>query len=201
MIAQQTARNLVISGDVSGEISLRLRDVNLETALDALLTANGFTYFLRGDVIVVKSLDETDVGDLVSNIITLKYIDPITVQKALEPRLSNNGRVVILDKTAPDQVLPSAYVPNRVMIVDRPQLVEKLTALARSLDVRERSVLIEARIIETTIDSESRLGFNWPSSVQARLTGVDDGTSTSSSSSSSTTSNRNAAVRDLENGT
>ena len=55
MIAQQHDLNLLISGDISGEVTLRLYQVALPTALDAILSPNGYNYYLRDDVIVVKS--------------------------------------------------------------------------------------------------------------------------------------------------
>src|SRR5512140_735214 len=55
MIAAQNKLNLVISDQVEGDISLQLDNVDLRTALDAILSANGYTYIERDNVIVVTS--------------------------------------------------------------------------------------------------------------------------------------------------
>ncbi|MBD3403017.1 hypothetical protein GF420_08980, partial [candidate division GN15 bacterium] len=170
MIAQQNGLNLVISGRVGGDVSVRLNDVDVETALDAVLVANGYNYFLRDDIVVVKPADEVAPGDLESRIITLRYVDPGTVQRALQSRLSDKGQVVILDKVdAAVSTGGTLYKANRVLITDYPSLIPELVDIVLQMDVSEQVVLIEARIIETTIDDNSKLGFLWPSSVSADM--------------------------------
>ncbi|MEE8577216.1 MAG: secretin and TonB N-terminal domain-containing protein, partial [candidate division Zixibacteria bacterium] len=51
MIASQNNLNLVVSGNVAGKVSLRLDNVDITTALEAILTANGYNYFLRDNVV------------------------------------------------------------------------------------------------------------------------------------------------------
>jgi len=179
MIAAQHNLNIVLSGDVTNEVTLRLEDVDVSTALDAILIANGFNYFLKDDVIIVKPADVDAAGELESRSVTLKYLAPITAQKALEPRLSAKGSVVILDRAGSDSE-GSKYHSNRILVTDFPSLLDDLMLTITELDVRERTILIEAKIIETTVDTESNLGISWPTSVSSRLSRADDGSSGSS---------------------
>jgi type II secretory pathway component HofQ len=87
MIAEQNGLNLVVSGEVTGDVTIRLEDVDIATALDAILTAGGYNYFLRDSVIIVKPLGLDVSGELESRTIRLKYVDPITAKKALESRI------------------------------------------------------------------------------------------------------------------
>jgi type II secretory pathway component GspD/PulD (secretin) len=185
MIAAQHNLNIVLSGDVTNEVTLRLEDVEVATALDAILTANGFSYFLKDDVIVVKPADIDAPGELESRSITLKYLAPITAQKALEPGLSAKGSVVILDR-AGDDPEASKYHTNRILVTDFPQLMDNLLRTIGELDIEERTILIEAKIIETTIDTESNLGISWPTSITARLSNADDGSSGSTTTTTTT---------------
>jgi len=198
MIAQQNNLNLIISGEVEGEVSLKLDDIDIATALDAILTANDYTYFFRGDVIVVKSVASTKTEELETRTITLKYLDPTTAQKAVSTRLSEKGEVIILDKQASGASSSDSYAANRILITDYPGIIDNLVDLVVKLDLPERSILIEARIIETKVDNQLRLGFNWPSAVSTKLgdlEGSSSGTGTEASGSE-----RYAGTYDIESG-
>lgn len=189
MIAQQHDLNIVISGDVSGEVSLRLDDVDLATGMEAILGPMGYNYYTNDDVIVVKAYDAFASGELASEVVTLKYLTPITAQKSLEPLLSGKGKAIILDKGSKDG---SKYTPNRILLVDFPIVVKEMIALLTELDQPERVVSIEVRIIETKIDNKSQLGFSWPTSFSAVM-----GESAGGESGSGTTG---AASHDLNTG-
>ena len=176
MIASQNNLNLVVSGTIDGEVSLNLTDVDVGTALDAILTALGYTYYVQDDVIVVKSAEVQVAAELVSKAVTLKYADPITAQKALLSRVSDKGQVIILDKQIADGQSENTYRPNRLFITERPNNIGKLLELIDQIDLPERMVLIEVKIIETKIDNSSKIGFQWPNSLGMKVTGADDGT-------------------------
>jgi type II secretory pathway component GspD/PulD (secretin) len=200
MIAAQNNLNLVISGEVVGTVSLRLENVDIVTALEAIITGSGHNYFVNDDVIVVKPADQVVTGELVSRTLTLKYVNPVTAKKALSTRTSDRGEVVILDKTDEGGSDKGRYQANRILITDRFDNIDELVALVTELDVEERLVLIEAKIIETKIDDVSKLGFLWPSSLGADLGGADDVASETNSSSSFTASDSKAGWYDPSNG-
>ncbi|MFQ6007758.1 MAG: secretin and TonB N-terminal domain-containing protein, partial [Candidatus Zixiibacteriota bacterium] len=120
MIAEQNNLNLVVSGEVEGEVTLRLDNVDVATALEAILTPHGYNYYLKDDVIVVKPISMDVVTELESKTITLRYIDPITAKKALESRRSPKGKIVILDKTTEDGRTSEEFQSNRLLITDLP---------------------------------------------------------------------------------
>ncbi len=186
MIAQQHDLNLLISGDISGEVTLRLYQVALPTALDAILSPNGYNYYLRDDVIVVKSTKIKAPGELMSQTVTLKYLNPVTAQKALEVRLSARGSVVILDQGDQGGSSDKKYRANRIMITDYPSVVTDLVTLVSEIDQPERMVSIEVRIIESVVDNKTKLGFSWPTVIQTSLGG--DNSTESSIVSSGTSS-------------
>jgi type IV pilus assembly protein PilQ len=194
MIAQQNGLNLVVSGEVTGDVSVRLTDVDIATALDAILTSNGYNYFLRGSVIVVKSQAQTASGELQSRMITLRYAAPAMIQKALKARLSEKGQIVVLDSEGESGVATGAvYKANRILITDYPSVLPELVELVLELDKPERVVMIQARIIETKVDDQSKLGILWPSAISGKLAGADDGVSTSSTGGGSTSNTASSA--------
>lgn len=188
MIAQQYQLNLVVSGDVKGDISLRLENVNIETALEAILYPNGYNFYLKDDVIVVKPIEFDAVGELVSRIIVLNYVEAVTARQALESIKSAKGKVVILDHVAEEGSSGrSGYTPNRLAITDYPSVIERMMEMLKEIDVAERLISIEVKIIETNIDAKSELGLSWPTAVTTTVgTG---GVSNETNGGTSTTTN------------
>ena len=172
MIAKQYNLNVVLSGDVDGKVTVRLQDVDLQTALETILFPNGYNYYLKDNVIVVKPLANTALGELESQVITLKYLEPVTAKKALESMLSDKGTVVILDQTAAASSSSASdkYKPNRVLITDYPQMVEKMLAVIQQMDKQERLISIEVKLIETKLDNQTNLGLSWPTQILSNLT-------------------------------
>jgi len=189
MIAQQYQLNLVVSGDVKGDISLRLENVNIETALEAILYPNGYNFYMKDDVIVVKPIEFDAVGELVSRIVTLNYAEPVTARQAVESLKSAKGKVVILDHTGEDGASGDGqYAPNRLAITDYPSVIDRMMELISEIDIAERLISIEVKIIETNIDAKSELGLSWPTAVTTTIgTGGVSGQSDGGTSSSSVT--------------
>jgi len=176
MIATQNGLNLVVAGDVSGTVTVRLENVDVATALDAILTANGYNYFVKDNVIVVKPVTSDAAGELESRVVTLKYVSPVTAEKAVASVKSARGSVTILDRESENTPSGGKYHANRIVVTDYPSLVNRLISVIEEIDIPERSIMIEARIIETTIDARTNLGLSWPTALTARLSD-DDATS------------------------
>ncbi len=182
MIAKQHSLNLVVSGDITGQVSLNLEDVDINTALETILGPMGYNFFIKDDVIVIKPYENFASGELESRSVTLKYLDPATVVTALEPIKSSKGKVVVIEKDTKSQ--SGNYKANRVLLVDFPHVVNEMIDLINKIDLPERVISIEAKIIETQIDSKSELGFTWPTSLSAKLGQSTSGTSEEGSSGS-----------------
>jgi len=169
MIATQNGLNLVVAGEVSGEVTLRLENVDVATALDAILAANGYNYFVKDNVIVVKPVTSDAAGELESRVVTLKYVNPVTAEKAVASVKSARGSVTILDRGSENVPSGGKYQANRIVVTDYPALVDRLVSVIEEIDIAERSIMIEARIIETTIDARTNIGLSWPTALTARL--------------------------------
>jgi type IV pilus assembly protein PilQ len=187
MIAEQHNLNIVVSGEIDQKVTLRLENVDIAAAFDALLSSNQLNYYVNNDVIVVKPVEMDAAGELSSRLVVLRYIDPITAQKALDAHKSVKGHVVILDKSgAQDAESVKGFKANRILISDFPSVVESQLKLIEEIDKPEQLIKISVKIIESQLDSASKLGFVWPSSITTNLgSNADSGSSTSSGLSSS----------------
>ena len=200
MIAEQHNLNLVVSGEIDQKVTLRLENVDVASALDALLSSNQLNYYINNDVIVVKPISMDAAGELSSRLVVLKYIDPETAKKALESHMSVKGKIVILDKNASavantGGTVGKGFKANRILISDFPSVMDSQLKLVDEIDRPERLIKISVKIIESTLDSASKLGFVWPSSITANL-----GSQSDSGGSSSTSITPSAGEYDPNNG-
>ena len=74
MIGELTGLNIVISPNLTDTISANLEDVSVRATLDAILKPIGFSYFVQGNIIIVKTTDNQMIGELETAVLKLKYI-------------------------------------------------------------------------------------------------------------------------------
>ncbi len=178
MLAEQYNLNLIQSGQIDGNVSLRLDNVKLRDALEAILASNGYNYYLAGDIVVVKPLEMTLFGETVARAISLDYISPSAAVNAVSDLLSPKGKIQIVEGKAGGS-LGSEPLATQIVIVDLPEIVKMITEFIKEIDKRQPQVAIRVRLIETNIDDDSRIGFEWPTKITGRLHGLQGTSSTS----------------------
>ena len=91
LLASQENLNLVLGGDVQGRVTLKLDDVSLETAMDAILHVNGYEWFLQENIIIIKpSSPESKLsGELDTQIYRLRFVHGAIIKDALEEVLTD----------------------------------------------------------------------------------------------------------------
>jgi type II secretory pathway component GspD/PulD (secretin) len=62
---------------------------------------------------------------------------------------------------SPDGKMVMGKESKTLLVQDTPETLEKITVLLQTLDTRPRQVLIEAKIFEVTLDSDTTLGIDW----------------------------------------
>jgi len=93
LLSAQHQINIITGPEVEGEVTVSLKDVDLWTALDAILKVNGYDYFQQGNIVVVKSADEEMFGELDTRVFKMNYVDASAVSSALSSVLSEKGQV------------------------------------------------------------------------------------------------------------
>lgn len=203
LIAKQNDLNLVVSGQVTGEVTMRLNDVDVAAALEAILSPNGYNYYLRDDIVVVKPIDLFTPDELVTRTIRLQYADAHTVFDALSAHKSARGQVIILGASSTPSANKLPTEANRLLVSDYPRLVNEMVLLAQELDYPLRLISIEVKLIETNMDDETRLGVTWPSQLTAAVGNAKNGNSdvTSTTDQNSTTGTSSLSLlKDLNSG-
>ncbi|MCG6933443.1 MAG: type IV pilus secretin PilQ [Gallionella sp.] len=165
VIADFTGTNMVISDTVKGNITLRLKDVPWDQALDIILQSRGLDMRKIGNVIQVAPSAEiaakekleltsrqeiSELQDLRTESFQISYQKASAIAALLSSDkqriLSKRGSAVVDERT------------NTLFVQDTPDRLEEARKLIKQIDVPVRQVMIEARIVEATDDFSKNLG-------------------------------------------
>ena len=164
LIADFTDLNLITSDTVKGDVTLRLKNVPWDQALDIILRSKGLAMVRDGNVISVAPAEEVAArakldqtieaqAPLISDSIQINYAKAADFVKLLKTKdnslLSERGSVSVDERT------------NKLLIRDTVKNVDAITALLQELDVPIRQVLIESRIVLATNDFSKELGVRF----------------------------------------
>ena len=161
LLASQDNLNLILSGDIKGELTLTLEDVSLETALDAILHVNKYEWFLQDNIIIVQPMTSQRVmsGELTTRIYRLSYIKGTTLTAAVEEALTDRGKIKALSSTQSTE--DSGGEQDILMITDIPSNFDLIDSIVKSLDVEGDQINIAVKFIETTLKHDETIGINW----------------------------------------
>ena len=171
VIADFTDLNVITSDSVQGNLTLRLKDVPWDQALDIILETRGLDMRKNGNVVWIAPRDELATKEKLSleskqQITELEAVRTETFQlnyaKAADvARIVSDGKQSILSKRGSVVV---DLRTNQMFVQDVSSRLEDVRKLVAKLDVSVRQVLIEARIVEANDTFAkslgARLGFN-----------------------------------------
>ncbi|MBR7059945.1 MAG: type IV pilus secretin PilQ [Neisseriaceae bacterium] len=189
IIARESGMNIVASDTVQGKMTLNLRDVPWDQALDLVMQARNLDMRRNGSVINIAPRQEllnqdkaimqgqrelNEMGPLLSRTFQLKYKsveDFRTVLKSVEGGLSSSsgGSNTIL--SARGSVMFDAGT-NTLIVTDVQSVVNKFEKLIAQLDVPIRQVMVEARIVEANEGFSRELGTRWGFGLMDNYTGT-----------------------------
>jgi type IV pilus assembly protein PilQ len=188
VIADFTNFNIVTSDTVTGAVTLRLKDVPWDQALDIVLQAKGLGMRKTGNVLWVAPKDEIAAKeklDLESRV-AIQSLEPVRTQsfqlnytKAAEIAsqiTAGTGAARILSTRG--SVIPEPRT-NQLFVTDIASRLEAVQQLIAKLDIAVRQVLIEARIVEAADTFGKSLGVRLGGSDLRGVRGGDPGYSIS----------------------
>lgn len=138
-------RNIIVSGNVNGTVSMHLDDVDFDEALRAMSIAAGFSYVQEGKNIVVGTQDTVKQ----MRTYPIHNVDEESIAKQLKVFVEDEEDVVVNKELHTIAVLGSNGVLNRIE-----QEIERL-------DKPVNQVMIRAAIIELNNTKNKNTGINW----------------------------------------
>lgn len=165
VIADFTELNMVISDTVSGNLTLRLKDVPWDQAFDIIMQSRGLDMRKNGNVVQVAPREEIaakekidltsrqeigELEDLRTESFVVSYQKGEDIAKLLsgdkQRILSKRGSAVVDQRT------------NTLFVQDTPSHLEEVRKLIKQIDVPVRQVMIEARVVEASDKFGRNLG-------------------------------------------
>lgn len=163
-LAEESGTNIVMSDDVAGKISLKLRQVPWDQALVTVMRSRGLGYVRQGNVLRISTLkqlqEETEAATKIITaqqaivpsiveVIPVSYASLDDMVKNLTPFLSKEGKVASDNRT------------STLIVTDRAEVVERARKLVKTLDIAPAQVSIESKIVEAVENLETFIGVNW----------------------------------------
>ena len=168
LLAETSGKNIVVSDTVQGSVTLRLRNVPWDQALDIVMTTKGLDMRQNGNVIIVAPAEEiaaretadlearlaiSELEPVYSEFLQVNYAKAsdlaslITGSAGGNPLLSERGSVGVDDRT------------NTLLVQDTAERLQNIRRLVTTLDIPIKQVLIESRIVVVNDDFSRDLGM------------------------------------------
>ena len=166
VIADFTSLNIITSDTVTGNLTLRLKDVPWDQALDIILQSKGLSMRKNGSVVWIAPSDELATKEKLEleskqQILDLEPLRTETFHLKFQ-RAENFVKVLSDDKQRILSKRGSAVIDartNTLFIQDTPTKMDEIRILLAQIDVPVKQVLIESRIVEASDSFSKNLGI------------------------------------------
>lgn len=166
MLASQFSLNVITTMEVKGLVTVRIQDVPLWTALDALVKAANCNFIKYNDgLILVKPLRVELPGELQTQVYELDHAEANDLRDALKKVISTVGNVEFSYHRLADG--GGSKRSGVLVVTDRAENLAQVEAVIRSLDRPVPQIMIAAKMIETTQSAQDLFGINWTISATA----------------------------------
>jgi type IV pilus assembly protein PilQ len=168
LLAEVGGVNIVTSDDVTGNVTIRMRNVPWDQALEVILQAKGLGMVRRGNLIRVAPLETLekerelaisrrkqleDLAPLETRLVPVSYAGATDLEARVQELLSSRGSVSVDERT------------NVLIVRDIGDTLDDIEELVRTLDTQTPQVLVEARIVEATSTYVRDVGIQWGGDV------------------------------------
>jgi type IV pilus assembly protein PilQ len=203
LLAETSGKNIVITDSVQGNVTLRLRNVPWDQALDIVMTTKGLDMRQNGNVIIVAPAEEiaaretadleakqaiSELEQLYSEFLQVNYAKASDLQALIagdeeNAMLSERGSIAVDERT------------NTLLVTDTALRLQDIRRMVRTLDIPIKQVLIESRIVVVNDDFSRDLG------VRLGVTGnsINDDTITVYSGTGEATNNYLSSILEAAN--
>jgi type IV pilus secretin PilQ/predicted competence protein len=147
--------NIVPPKDIKERVTISLKDVTLDEALEAILTSTGYSYYKKGNLIYIYPSVGPDEASLITSSFALKYLTASDAQNLLAKSLSPKGDVKVNDVT------------NSLIIRDYKPVLEKIKTLLEEIDTPPYQVLIEAKLVDISSTDLQNIGVTYSADYTA----------------------------------
>lgn len=152
MIAHTAHINIVLARGVSGNVSISLYDLTVREAIEAIAEAGGYSVTERAGGFLIsdaKVAQKELAASMQVRALKVRYTDIKKAGDILARQVGANGTVTVLE-------------PTRTLVVESTEAgLARAAKVLREIDSPPRQILIEAKILEITLDRSDVFGVDW----------------------------------------
>ena len=168
IIAEVSKRNVIVADDVRGRITIKLRNVPWDQALDLILKSKGLDKEEMGNIIRVAPMAKLEeerkiaaerkqqmekLEPLKVRLIPVNYATANEISTKVKDLLSERGSMTVDTRT------------NVIIVKDTLEALARAEGLVRRLDTQTPQVLIESRIVEANTSFAREFGIQWGGNI------------------------------------
>jgi type II secretory pathway component GspD/PulD (secretin) len=151
LLSRNDKVNIILSKGVSGTVSVNLYNVTVKEAIQSVANAGGYWVEVRNGDYVILPKDTVELPESSTQVKTLKvqYSDTNQIAALLTQYKSRYGKITPL-------------IGRKLIVVeDLPANLERIEKLLEQIDSQPKQIMIEAKILEITLDESERFGVDW----------------------------------------
>jgi type IV pilus assembly protein PilQ len=167
-IAEISKKNIIVADDVKGTVTIKLRNVPWDQALDIILKSKALGREEVGNIIRVAPIstlraEQKEAADAAKNslalqplrvrLIPVNYAEAGALVEKLKDTLTERGTVSVDKRT------------NTLIVKDVQEALLRAEGIVRNLDTQTPEVLIESRIVEAATSFSRQVGVQWGGNV------------------------------------
>lgn len=166
ILSYKSGVNIVPGPEVTGLVTIKLKDVPWKRALEVVLETYGYGYEQKDNIITVTTIENlkkrredaqllADQEPLITQTFVLNYAKAGDIISSIEKMKTERGSINYDART------------NSLIVRDISRNVDLVGGVIADLDKVTPQVLIEAKIVETTLSNTEKLGIEWTTKVSA----------------------------------
>ncbi len=169
VIAEVSKKNIVVADDVTGKVTIRLRNVPWDQAFELILRSKNLGKEEMGNIVRVAPLKQLEEEaklreerrkaqirqeELIVQLIPVNYATAQEMSSRVKEVLSERGTVTVDTRT------------NVLIVRDISSNISRARSLVQNLDTQTQEVLIESRIVEANTSFTKNIGVQWGGGAQ-----------------------------------
>ncbi len=169
VLAYNSGVNVVAGPEVTGLVTIQLKDVPWQKALDVVLSTYGYAYERKGDIISVTTVENlkkrredaqvlAEQEPLETKTFVLNFGKASEIIGSIEKMKTPRGSINFDQRT------------NTLIVTDIQGNVDLIGDVVKALDAVTPQVIIEVKVVETTLTDTENLGIDW--TIQGTATGA-----------------------------
>jgi type II secretory pathway component GspD/PulD (secretin) len=152
MISRTAHVNIVLARGVTGNVSISLYDLTVRQAIEAIAEAGGYSVTERAGGFLIsdaKVAQKEMAASMQVRALKVRYTDLKKAGEILLRQVGINGNVTVLE-------------PTRTLVIEATEVgIARAERVLREIDGPPKQILIEAKILEITLDRSDIFGIDW----------------------------------------